>query len=125
MYSNKSRVVRRNKARMRRGGSCCNSPAAESATLPSYEVAVDCACPHYLKKIDLQQLHANDAEQAALLLRRLGYVPRYNGASGMHWQRQHSHVWLSPDGALTALGETYAAALAGWAVLSEHTEVPR
>jgi hypothetical protein len=34
-------------------------------------------------------------------------------------------IGLSPDGTLTALGENYAAELAGWAVLAEHTEVAR
>jgi hypothetical protein len=43
----------------------------------------------------------------------------------MHWQRAHAHVWLAPDGELWPLGATRAAALAGWAVLSEHTEVAR
>jgi hypothetical protein len=71
------------------------------------------------------QLHAADAEQAALLLRELGYTARYNGAQGMHFQRAHVHVWLAPDGELYPLGATRAAALAGWAVLSEHAEVLR
>jgi hypothetical protein len=39
----------------------------------------------------------------------------------MHFQRQHSHIWLCPDGTLHALGETYAAALAAWCVVAEHS----
>jgi hypothetical protein len=71
-------------------------------------------------------LFASSPEAAAALLSRLGYERYYDGAQGMHWRRQHSHIWLTPDGQLWPLGKTYASALAGWAVLAEHSqEVPR
>jgi hypothetical protein len=65
----------------------------------------------------------DDPEIAARILRRRGYRPLCDRASGMHWQRRHVHVWLAPDGELYPLGETYAAARAAWSMLSEHSEV--
>jgi hypothetical protein len=71
-------------------------------------------------------LFTADAEASAAMLANLGYTAREDTPQGTCFQYQHSHVWLSPDGALALLGSSYAASRAAWAVLAEHSqEVPR
>jgi hypothetical protein len=102
------------------------TPVAGFASGHTHEGTANCACVYYLKKVDKQQLHAADIELSSPLLRQLGYTAREDTPQGTCFQYQHSHVWLSPDGALALLGSSYAASRAAWAVLAEHSrEVTR